>query len=77
MACVVRGKKDSEGDKNRKVNGRGKEEKNKKVKLLCNIGARENRPLTPTKKDPRAALWTTGTSGKVLFDKPMNTFALI
>ena len=53
----------------------------KKTKIKKSIffhnGARENRPLTPTKKDPRTTLWTTGTSGEALFDKPLNTFAVI
>jgi hypothetical protein len=40
-------------------------------------GARENRPLTPTKRALRAALWTTGTSGKVLFDGRLTTYAII
>ena len=53
-----------------------KKEKKKKSNIFFHNGARENRPLTPTKNDPRAALWTTGTSGKALFDKPLNTFAL-
>ncbi len=55
-----------------------KRRKNKKNKSKCffHNGAREN-TLTPTKKAPRAALWTTGTSGEALFDKPLNTFAVI
>ncbi len=80
----MRRKKDSEGDKNKKMDGREEKKKKrqiqqqqkKKSKIVFHYGVRENRPLTPTKKDPRA-LWTTGTSGKALFDKPLNTFALI
>ena len=40
-------------------------------------GAREDRPLTPIKKALRAALSTTGTSGKALHDAYSNTFAPI
>ena len=83
VVCVVRRKKGSEGDKKRKVDGEEKKKKKRQIrqkkqkKKKFHFGARENRALTPTKKAPRAALSTTGTSGKALFDKPMNTFALI
>ncbi len=40
--------------KRRKKNDKSGEKKKKKVKFI--FGARENRPLTPTKKDSRAAL---------------------
>jgi hypothetical protein len=71
--CVVRGKKDSERDKNNKVDG----ERGKKSKIFGLHGARENRPITPTKRAPRPALWTTSTSGKALDDKLSNIFTLI
>ncbi len=89
MACVVREKKGSEGDKNKKVDGevaRKRENKNdksdekrgcKKMKCFLRDGPRKDRPLTPTKKALRPALWTNSTSGKVLDVKPSNTFALI
>ncbi len=65
MACVVRGKKDSERDKNKKSmvrkrrkksNKSGKKGVAKKDQIFFHNGARENRPMTPTKKALRAAL---------------------
>ena len=61
----------------RKNNDKSGNNNKTKSKIVFHNGAWENRPLTPTKKDPRAALWTTGTSGKALFDKLMTTFTLI
>ena len=83
MSCVgrraVKGTKTGKWmeRRRRKKNDKSGKKKTKKKNIFFHFGARENRPLTPTKKDPRAALWTTGTSGKALFDKPMKTFALI
>jgi hypothetical protein len=63
----MHGKKNSEHDKNRKVNGdeeRKKKEKNgqkkgwkkKEKKIWLNFGPRENRPMTTTKTALRPAL---------------------
>ena len=53
VACVARGNKNSERDKNRKVDG---EEEKKKKDFFGLVGAWENRPMTPTKKALRANL---------------------
>ncbi len=80
MVCVVREKKDSEGHKNRKVDGEEERKKNdksgkkmgwKKMKNVLRNGPRENRPMTATKKALSAALQTNSTSGKALDDKPL------
>jgi len=55
----------------------GKKRVGKKSKIFGLHGARENRPITPTKRAPRPALWTTSTSGKALDDKLSNIFTLI
>ncbi len=39
-----------------------------KKRFFGKNGPRGNRPMTPTKKALRAALWTTSTSGKALHD---------
>jgi hypothetical protein len=63
VACVARDKKDSERNKNRKVDG--EEEKKKKkdpakigvgTKKIGKFGARETRPMSTTKKALRVAL---------------------
>jgi hypothetical protein len=80
----VRGKKDSERDKNKKIHG--EEEKKKTTKrgvakksqfFSTSNDARKTRPMTPTKKALRAALLSTSTSGKALHDEPLTTFASI
>ncbi len=59
---IVRGKKDSERDKNRKVDGGEEEIKNEKKRgwqksdFCFHNGPRANRPMTPTKKALRVAL---------------------
>jgi len=79
----VQGKKKSERDKNKKIGGEEKTKNNgkklvpKKKQIFFHNGARENRPMTPTEKALRAALWTTSTSGKALFDRTLNTLAHI
>ena len=77
MACVVREKKDSEGDKNRKGGKSGKKMGWKKMKNFLRNGTRENRPMTTTKKALSAALRANSTSGKALDETPSNTFAII
>ena len=65
VACVMHGKKNSEHDKNRKVNGDEERKKKgkkrpkeglEKIKIWCNFGPRENRPMTTTKTALRPAL---------------------
>ncbi len=86
VGCDVQGMKDCERDKNMKMNGEEKGKKNersgkkmswKKLKNFFHFGAREDRPTTATNMTLRASHWTTGTSGKVLHDTSLNTFASI
>ena len=83
MACVVQEKKDSEGDKNRKLDGEEESKKKpqkmgwKKMKNFFRNGTRENRPMTTTKKALSAALRANSTSGKALDETQSNTFAII
>ncbi len=74
VARVARGKKDCEQDQKKNTDpakiGVGK---NKFGKFV----AREDRPMSPTKKALKVALRATCTSGKALYDKRLNTFAVI
>ena len=81
----MRENKDSEGDKNGKVDGKEERKNDKsgkkmgweKMKKILRNGPRENRPMTTTKKALSAALRANSTSGKALDETPSNTFAII
>ena len=66
-----------ERKREKKTRDPAKKRVEKKSKIFGLHGARENRPITPTKRAPRPALWTTSTSGKALDDKLSNIFTLI
>ncbi len=86
VPCVVREKKDNEGDdktgkwmerKRKKTTNPAKRWVGKKLKNFLRDGTRGNRPLTPTKKALTDYLRANSTPGKALDDKPSTTYALI
>jgi hypothetical protein len=74
---VTKTRKWMERKRRKKTKDPAKKGVGKNSKIFGLHGARENRPITPTKRAPRPALWTTSTSGKVLDYELSNIFTLI
>jgi hypothetical protein len=82
--CVSHtGTKEVEGVRRERQDGEKKKQNSaklfdeNKIRKMCIKGPWENRPTTPTKKAPRAALSTMSTFGKVLHDPTQNTLSVI